>query len=125
MTPLDRIASACLPEAVAPRVEGRDGDAASLVEMIPSDAPDALAQVESAERARILWDALRRLPERDRAIVEARFGVGGGDEETLEAIGARLGISRERVRQIEERAFGKIRDRRQILLGQFLKGEYQ
>ena len=34
-------------------------------------------------------------------------------------------ISRERVRQIEERAFGKIRDRRQILLGQFLKGDYQ
>jgi RNA polymerase primary sigma factor len=53
------------------------------------------------------------------------FGLHGMEPKTLEQIGRAFAppISRERVRQIEERAFQKIRDKRREVLGQFLKGE--
>ncbi len=71
--------------------------------------------------------SLAMLNEKEHKILRLHFGLEGCEPMTLEKIGQTFAppISRERVRQIEERAFGKIRDRRQILLGQFLKGEYQ
>ena len=71
--------------------------------------------------------SLAMLSEKEQKILKLHFGLEGCEPMTLEKIGQTFDppISRERVRQIEERAFGKIRDRRQILLGQFLKGEYQ
>jgi RNA polymerase primary sigma factor len=70
--------------------------------------------------------SLAMLSEKERRILTLHFGLDGNDPMTLEKIGQSFdpGISRERVRQIEERAFGKIRDRRRVLLGQFLKGDY-
>src|SRR5262249_52440476 len=53
---------------------------------------------------------LNRLPERERRIVELRFGFGGDDPWTLEAIARELGITRERVRQLEAHAMAKLRD---------------
>ena len=51
------------------------------------------------------------LPPRVRDIVERRFGLKNGKRETLEAIGQDYGITRERVRQIEENGFSKIKPR--------------
>jgi RNA polymerase primary sigma factor len=51
---------------------------------------------------------LEELPPRHQAVLRLRFGLDGGKEHTLESIGARLRISRERVRQIEVRAFEKL-----------------
>ena len=70
--------------------------------------------------------SLAMLTEKERRIISLHFGLDGLEPMTLEKIGRSFepGISRERVRQIEERAFGKIRDRRRLLLGQFLKGDY-
>ncbi|PIR69443.1 MAG: hypothetical protein COU47_03620 [Candidatus Niyogibacteria bacterium CG10_big_fil_rev_8_21_14_0_10_46_36] len=54
---------------------------------------------------------LKQLPERSRQILERRYGIGKGTEkETLEAIGQDYGITRERVRQIENHALGKLKD---------------
>jgi RNA polymerase sigma factor (sigma-70 family) len=50
----------------------------------------------------------RVLSERERVILRARFGIGGR-EHTLQDIGGRVGLSAERVRQIEQRALGKLR----------------
>src|SRR4051794_14828811 len=52
---------------------------------------------------------LGQLDERERRVLVGRFGIGGGREETLRQIGAELGISKERARQIESRALGKLR----------------
>jgi RNA polymerase primary sigma factor len=52
---------------------------------------------------------LARLAPRERLIVELRFGLGEEDAMTLDAVGKRLKLSRERVRQIEERAKQKLR----------------
>lgn len=55
--------------------------------------------------------ALATLPPRERSIVRLRFGFGGADEQTLEEIGRRFGVTRERVRQLEASALGKLRCR--------------
>lgn len=52
---------------------------------------------------------LGRLTSRERFIIELRFGLGKEDSMTLEEVGKRLHLSRERVRQIEERAKQKLR----------------
>jgi len=51
--------------------------------------------------------AIESLPERERRIIELRFGVGG-QPQALEAIGKELGITRERVRQLEAEALAKL-----------------
>jgi RNA polymerase primary sigma factor len=52
---------------------------------------------------------LGRLDDRERRIIAGRYGIGGADEKTLKQIGKELGISKERVRQIELRAEDKLR----------------
>ena len=68
---------------------------------------------------------LDMLNEKERRIISLHFGLDGNEAMTLEKIGKAFvpPISRERVRQIEERAFLKIREKRKALLGQFLKGD--
>ena len=55
-----------------------------------------------------LLRAIQKLPERDRQVVVLRYGLAGEEPTTLEEIGRRLGLTRERVRQIEVRAFEKL-----------------
>ncbi|WP_237229026.1 sigma-70 family RNA polymerase sigma factor, partial [Rubinisphaera sp. JC750] len=55
-----------------------------------------------------LSHALTRLNERERQIVERRFGLYGEPEETLEEVGKRFGVTRERIRQLEARALAKL-----------------
>jgi RNA polymerase primary sigma factor len=45
--------------------------------------------------------ALSALPERDRRVIELRFGLHGGQPRTLEEVGRTFGVTRERIRQIE------------------------
>ncbi len=52
---------------------------------------------------------LRHLKPRERAVIEMRFGLGADEPRTLEEVGRRLNLSRERIRQIEERAKQKLR----------------
>jgi RNA polymerase primary sigma factor len=54
-------------------------------------------------------DALSELPDRERQVLELRFGLSDDRPKTLREIGELLGLSRERVRQIESRALNKLR----------------
>ena len=54
-------------------------------------------------------DMLGRLDDRERRIIVSRYGLDGAAEQTLEQLGRELGITKERVRQIESRAQDKLR----------------
>ncbi|MFH1582368.1 MAG: sigma factor-like helix-turn-helix DNA-binding protein [bacterium] len=58
--------------------------------------------------SKIISEFLKVLPDKQREIISRRFGLKGEKRETLEAIGKSLGITRERVRQIESDAFSKL-----------------
>jgi len=62
---------------------------------------------------------LHQLDDKERTIVERRFGLGDREPQTLAEIGAEMNLSRERIRQIEERALNKLRrsSRARLLMG--------
>jgi RNA polymerase primary sigma factor len=70
---------------------------------------------ETFTRQALTWEVekvLGTLTPREKEIVKLRFGIGGGGEHTLEAIGERFAVTRERVRQIEDKALRKLRQPR-------------
>jgi RNA polymerase primary sigma factor len=78
-----------------------------LIEDTTSDRPDERTAIHL--RHRELAVALERLNPRMREVLELRFGLAGGDPKTLEEVGERLGVTRERVRQLESRALRELR----------------
>jgi RNA polymerase sigma factor (sigma-70 family) len=86
-------------------------DDRSLAEMIPDTervSPEEL--VLRADLAEKLRHALQSLAPRDAAILRLRFGLAGEPALTLEEIGTRLHVTRERVRQLEGRALTRLKD---------------
>ena len=83
----------------------------SLLDSIPDEHntdPSVLLQ-DSDVRAHIgLW--LSKLNEKQRAVVERRFGLHGREIATLEEVGNELGVTRERVRQIQIEALRRLRE---------------
>lgn len=67
--------------------------------------------MENFNYRKICQDLLKDLPQRQKEVISRRFGFKSGRRETLEAIGEDFGITRERVRQIQEDAFRKIREK--------------
>ena len=84
----------------------------SFVEQFPDQqapAPDDTAQAHELERLLEGW--LGTLGEREREVIEARFGLHGRELETLESLARRLELTRERVRQIQQEALAKLKRR--------------
>ncbi len=90
------------------RTLGEDSDG-TIHDVIGSRAPgpdDLASRRDVRER---VARSLDRLPPRERDIVVRRFGLAGEEPESLARIGRDLGLSRERVRQLELRALGRLR----------------
>lgn len=66
-------------------------------------------QLEEKDILNLLANLLRKLPKREAAILDYRFGLSDGKERTLEKVGKRFKITRERVRQIQNDALTKLR----------------
>lgn len=76
--------------------------------------PPGEVELEAKEVSDRLLGALKNTPPRERLILAWRFGFGDADEHTLEEIGTKLGLSRERVRSLENRAIGGLRTDRAL-----------
>src|ERR1051326_8390714 len=87
------------------------GDGESLYGDLIEDENVERPEAATAERLRSveLERALTRLKPRMRLVVERRFGLNGKPPRTLEEVGRELGITRERVRQLESRALRELR----------------
>ncbi|MEN9847925.1 MAG: polymerase sigma factor RpoS [Pseudomonadota bacterium] len=83
----------------------------SLLDTIPDEQnsdPSVLLQDADVLRHIELW--LSQLNDKQRIVVERRFGLDGGEIATLEEVGAEIGITRERVRQIQIEALRRLRE---------------
>jgi RNA polymerase sigma factor (sigma-70 family) len=82
----------------------------SLGDTVEDPSPTPGASMAAVLRARAdLATVLQDLPDRERTVVTLRFGLVGEEPMTLERIGGRLGLTRERVRQIEGAAIKQLR----------------
>jgi RNA polymerase primary sigma factor len=110
--PVDKVALSLRATTPMTSLDSPVGEDATFGEFLPdtqSEAPDV--PVLASERSRQARAALAALRPRDRQILELRFGIGTAREHTLQEIANRLGISRERARQLEHAALTRLRHR--------------
>lgn len=99
----DRIAS-----VDGPRTYGTDD---SLLNSIPDDhSIDPAELIDESDIQRHIDAWLAKLSVKERAVVERRYGLHGYDAATLEEVGSELGITRERVRQIQLQTLRRLRE---------------
>ena len=101
------------PVSLETPVGSGEGDArlADFIEDEQHDAP--LEVVSNSLRDADLEQALRTLQWRERRVLELRYGLSTEEPMTLEAIGSEVGVTRERVRQIESRTLAKLKNSRE------------
>jgi RNA polymerase primary sigma factor len=106
---------AASPQPEVPRVVasldrpiGADDDELTLGDLIADDGPTPYEHAEQATRRHAVRAALDDLPARERHVLWLRYGLAGGQPEPLREVGRRLGLTPERVRQIERAALTRL-----------------
>lgn len=101
----------------APFVDGEDNNLLDV--LVNSDSPQADRTLLNESLNKEIERALSTLTERERSIIKYFFGIGC-QEKTLEEIGEEFDLTRERVRQIKEKAIRRLRSNRSRLLKNYL-----
>lgn len=78
---------------------------------IPDESPSIESKVMDDDRRKEIQALLDKLPPREAKVLSLRYGLGGGVCLTLNEIGEKLGITRERVRQLEQKALARLGNR--------------
>jgi RNA polymerase primary sigma factor len=87
-----------------------DDDTSRVSDIIADErAETPYAQLEQKTMLNLLNELIDRLPERELNILRLRFGLDGGPERSLEEIGKEFGVTRERIRQLQNLALLKLR----------------
>jgi RNA polymerase primary sigma factor len=89
--------------------DGEEGK--TIVSMIPDrkDTPDVIVSRDNINKK--VREILKTLTEREEKVLRMRFGIDFGQDWTLEEVGKDFGVTRERIRQIEEKAIRKLQKR--------------
>jgi RNA polymerase primary sigma factor len=108
--PAGKVALALRSGTAPASLDARVSESALFGDLLPdADALSPEVPLLAEDTVRRVRCALETLPDRERHVLERRFGIGGRRGETLQEIAGRLGVSRERVRQIEQRALERLR----------------
>jgi RNA polymerase primary sigma factor len=91
----------------APVGEDRDTSIAEIIKDERADTP--YEQLEEKTVGSMVHQMVGTLDQREQTILRLRFGLDGDDKKTLEEVGQQFGVTRERIRQIEEQALKKLR----------------
>ena len=100
-----------IERAAAPplSLDARIGEDTSLGQLVPDRTiPSPEEEALRDDVVHRVQGALATLPLREREILFWRFGLDGEEEQTLEQVGERMGVTRERVRQLEARALRRL-----------------
>ena len=104
LLPLERV-----PRSTDEAVGAEEGAVGTFGDLLVDPLADGeYERVLEAIETQELLALLAGLSDRERAILRARYGLDHGEEQSLRTIAARLGVSAERVRQLERRALGKL-----------------
>jgi RNA polymerase primary sigma factor len=95
------------------RPVGEEGDT-KLGDLLEGGAPPPDQEVEVSLSEQLLRRTIEELPETERDVIRLRFGLTGEEPQPLRETGRRLGLSAERVRQIESRALKRLAMRREL-----------
>ncbi|HUV07398.1 MAG TPA: sigma-70 domain-containing protein, partial [Spirochaetia bacterium] len=88
----------------------REGEESKLSDFIEDkDTISPLDEVISIDLREKIEEALKAHTEREVGILKMRFGLGNGNEHTLEEVGQQYKVTRERIRQIQEKAIRKLK----------------
>ncbi|MGF1677673.1 MAG: RNA polymerase sigma factor RpoD/SigA [Candidatus Methylacidiphilales bacterium] len=89
---------------------GDESDSVTLTDLVEdTSALDPSMEMESANMQELVRDSLEKLNPRELRILQLRFGLDGSEPMTLAEIGESFGVTRERVRQLQNGALGKLR----------------
>jgi RNA polymerase primary sigma factor len=95
------------------RPVGEEGDTA-LGDLLEGGSPPPDQEVEVSLSEQLLRRTIQELPKTERDVITLRFGLTGDEPQPLRETGRRLGLSAERVRQIESRALKRLAMRREL-----------
>lgn len=102
-----------------PTSEEEDAEIGDFIEDISTPSPaDVVAEQLLHEQ---ITEQLARLPEREAEILKLRYGLEDGRVHTLEEVGKKMGITRERVRQLEAQALNRLRHSSALMMRDYLE----
>lgn len=89
----------------------KEGNEVTLMDILPSDEEEIEENFEKKQKIKKLYEGIKNsLDERERVIIEMRYGLNDGKEVPQRKIAKKLGISRSYVSRIEKKAVGKLKD---------------
>jgi RNA polymerase primary sigma factor len=113
LTQIEEVRAAARTVTSLDRPVGDEGGA-SFGDLLPSDEESLEEEIEVSLAQETLRKTVADLPEPERNVIRLRYGIDGDDPKPLRETGRRLGLSAERVRQLESRALKHLSERREI-----------